>query len=182
MVYEVGDIVFFNYNDGALNKIVQMYNVKEFREVGPTHVGIISYVDGYTGRIIIHEALNKFKPVKYDAWWLNCRVADGTIVIQKPRYKLENVAEWCERHENTGYGWLTILMFLLKTLWKKDLIYSDGADSLICSEAVSICLTDCSNGKMNISKEFSLHDDLLSPMHVFKSKYTKGRKTWPKKI
>lgn len=175
-----GDL-FFIKNEGIYGKLINHYNKRKFKTNGPTHVGIIISCD--KENVIIYEALNRgFVANNYERWWLDLKIKQGVVFIKRPIYNLKNVKENSDKYLGKKYGWYDIFKIGLFYLFGFKGIYFTGANKIICSEAVSRILYDCSDKKIKLGydkrknkkdSEYKIPFDLITPMHVYKSKYMK---------
>lgn len=170
MKYKVGQIYFWNSNEDLFGKAITYYNKKTFGKSDCTHVGIISQVTADGKEVMIHEAGDKgFTSSWYPVTWLDEKITTGNVHIGQTKEPLKNVFEACEKYLNIGYGWLDIFAIFISmfTGFKFGLT---GTNKLICSEAVSRIIYDCTK-TVNIAEEFNIPYDEVTPMHIFNSKY-----------
>jgi hypothetical protein len=175
--YKVGDCVQFKNNGNPFMWGIQLYNLRKFKEQGPNHVGIISRIEGNT--IWIAEAIGTvpFQEFEYDVNWIEARVKEGKMWIQRSTVPLKNVYEVIQCYFGRKYDWIAIWGILFKFLFGFHSPISKkfkGEDMLICSEAVFRILYDCSGHKIDVLKEYGIKEaDWVTPMHLFKSKFLK---------
>ena len=168
--YKLGDVVFFN-NDSIYSKLILMYNRIVYYDKGWSHVGIITEINKDT--VLIHEALsNGFNPNHYDKEYLEGRIEEGSVMIKRPKKKLEEVRFWADEYLGRPYAWWDIIGIGL-SLFLKLPIGLTGAKKLICSEAVARVLYDCSNKKINFEEEFNKRYDYITPTDLAVSKQLK---------
>jgi hypothetical protein len=181
--FKVGDIFFCYTPKSVVGFFIHLYNKITFKESQTTHVGIITKVE--KDRVLVYESVkNGFLSSWYEINWINNRIKEGKIKIKRTKRLLTNVHKECEKYHGIPYGFFDIFKITLYTLFGYKGIYWTGARALICSEAVSRVLYDSSDGHIQLGynpcqpsekekSEYKIPYDLISPMHIFKSKYLK---------
>lgn len=180
MAIKKGDI-FFSENDYLYSKLINLYNRVTFGKNGPTHAGIVTEVHKHY--YVVYEALKEgFVASEYGKAWTNEQIKEGKIYFKRPIYELKNLEENAKKYLGVPYAWYDIFKIGLMLLTGLKGIYFTGANKLICSEAVARLLYDCSNKKIKLGynkrkskqkSEYKIPYDLISPMHIYKSKYMK---------
>lgn len=169
MKFKTGDIVFFK-GDAIYSNLIKFHNYLKFKELGYTHAGIIAKVN--YDKVLIYESLSSgFVKNYYEKWWLENKIISKELDIKSTNKKLTNVYKNAEKYLGRPYAWFDIFGIALSTLFNFRFLKITGANKLICSEAVSRILYDSSDKKINFEKEYNLPFDLISPMHLYKSKY-----------
>jgi hypothetical protein len=162
-----GQLYFWNSTESFFAKAISYFNMRTFSKSKCVHVGVITEVNG--DDVAIYEASEKgFVRNLYSASWINERIKDGHVHIGETKEKLVNL-EWnCNKYHGVKYGWLDIIGigFYFLTGIKLSLT---GKNAIICSEAVSRVLYDCSK-TIDFQKEYKLPYDQITPMHIFLSK------------
>lgn len=179
MKFKVGDVVFFR-SDSIISKLISIYNLRYYGEMGFTHVGIITKVE--KDKVLIHEALsNGFVKTKkngklnyYNNDYILKQMEEGSMDVLSTKLKLKNVYKTSEKYIGRPYAWFDIFGIALSFLFNFKFTKLTGADKLICSEAVSRILFDASNKKINLSEEFNKPYDLIAPQDIYNSKYVNG--------
>ncbi|MCF7861157.1 hypothetical protein K9M79_02840 [Candidatus Woesearchaeota archaeon] len=179
MKYKQSQIYFWRSSEDLFGKAITYYNNKTFpnQEWLPTHVGIISQVDNTTKKVLIHEAgPNGFLSSWYDFEWLENKIKEGYVKIGETKEPLnDNVFPACEKYKGIRYGWLDIIGIALNYLIGWKLLGITGKNAIICSEAVSRIIYDCSK-KTNIADEYGIVYDAVTPAHIYLSKYLNYRR------
>lgn len=171
MKYKQGQIYFWNSTSDLFGKAIRLYNMKNFKESKTSHCGIISEVTDK--QVIIYEAgENGFLPSRYDKSWLEQKIKEGVIHIGETKEELTDVLKNCKKYEGIRYGYLDIIGIGLNYLFGWKLLGITGKNAIICSEAVSRVIYDCSN-KIDFAKEYKIKFDAVTPMHIYKSKQVK---------
>jgi hypothetical protein len=171
MEYKIGQIIFFNWN-GFYSKAVGAYNLKKYKEIGWTHVGIITQVD--KDMVVIHEALGKgFISSYYEKWWLDDKIKNKIILIKEVREPLNDVFDNAEKYRDIKYGWRDIFGIIFRYVFGFELFPMSGPNRLICSEAVVRILYDSSDKKIDFEKEYAIPFDFITPMDIYLSKFLK---------
>ena len=175
MKYQIGQILNFRYYDGIMQKLIVFGNLIRYGEKGATHSALVYDVNDTD--VIVAEALgNGFTISPYEKWWVDARIEDGTIRVGKTIEPLTNIQENIKKYEGTPYGWLDLINCAWYILFGKAAFsFSNGAKSLICSEAVARCLYDSSK-TINFEKEFNKPYDCITPQDLAQSKQI----TWNK--
>ena len=159
--------------DSYYSKLIQLYNLIKYKKKGVTHIGIIADSrfnedENNQKEFLVYEALdNGFVSSWYPEWWLMIRVNNGKIIPAKSKVKLSNVDIECEKLKGKPYGWFDIFRIGLSLFGIK--LKLNTKNKLICSEAVARILYNCSNKKVNLSKEYDKSFDLISPIDVMDS-------------
>jgi len=167
MEFKIGQ-VFQWRGKGIFGRLINLQNIIMFGERGPTHCGVISSVDKDT--VIIHEATkNGFVSNTYEKSFILERINAGVVSIQETKVELHDVKKHCKKYEGIKYGFFTILVIAVRTLFDREIVFTDGAKTLICSEGVSRVLYDCSDKQIDFEKEFEIPFDLICPMNIYKS-------------
>lgn len=165
MIYQKGQIVFLNWNNKFMN-LIRYYNELKYGIPGFSHVGIITRVE--KNRVQIHEAISKgFVKSWYDKDFLNKKIDGLSSEILGIGEKLENIEKVADNYLGRPYGFLDIFGIALSFLFKFKFLKLTGANSLICSEAVSRILYECSDGKINLEEFFDKPFDLITPMDIY---------------
>ena len=167
--YKVGSVVFFNWNNPFM-RLVRLYNLFKYGELGFAHVGIITEVT--KDQVLIHEAISDgFVSSWYNRSFLDEKYEEGAMDIKYPNTKLINVKEIADNYLERKYGFFDLFCILLVLLFPKSDWYLKftSANRLICSEAVSIILLLSSNYKLDLSKEYNKQFDLITPHDIYKS-------------
>lgn len=168
MKFKIGQIVFFRGNS-FYSKLITSHNLIKYKEIGYSHVGIITEVK--KDKVLIHEAISSgFVSSYYPKTWLNNKLDLDDIFIQFTFIKLTNVKKNAEKYLGKPYAWSDIFFIGLSFLFRFKFSFT-GANKLICSEAISRILYDSSNKKINLSDEYNTPYDLITPMDIYISKY-----------
>ena len=184
MKFKVGQIYFIK-NKSLYGKLISCYNRYTFGEIGPSHIGIIAKENEHS--VLIYEAVDRgFVSSWYDKGWLELAIADGDVEIGETIIKLKKVIDACDVYVGVPYAWYDIFKIFLFFAFKFKGIYWTGAKKLICSEAVARILYDCSNKQIILGynpedeeheeSEYNIPFDLITPIHVYKSKNIKIKK------
>ncbi len=166
MNYKVGDVVFFK-GKGVFSHLIQVYNWIEYKEDGPTHVGIITKISRDKKTVEICEALsNGFVSSYYDVELMK---NDKSIQVGRTKHKLTYVKKHSHKYLGRGYGFLDIIAIAFSTMTGFQFLKVTGAKKLICSEAVSRILYDASKHKINFEHEYDKLYDMISPIDIYYS-------------
>ena len=168
-MYNIGQIINFKWYDGPMQKLIAFGNKIKYGDKGFTHSGIIYSVDN--DYVTIAEALNQgFVLTKYEIWWLTAQYENDKLAIGKAKEKLTNVQKNIEQYLGRPYAWFDIFNIALWYLFgKTSFKFNSGSKRLICSEAVSRVLYDCSKS-IDFEKEFKKNFDEITPQDLYISK------------
>jgi hypothetical protein len=166
MEIKVGDTILFNWNKGIFGKLITIYNYLHYKQSKCTHTGKVSSIQE-DGLVWVHEAIWKkdekdFQAYPYTSEWLKQSVSSGTIIIKRPKIKLNKVKEVCESYEGITYDWLSVLLMPFK-------LFIPTLKFGTCSELGGRIDYDCSDKKLNVAEEFGKHWEKVSPMDFYLS-------------
>jgi len=169
MEFKVGQVLNFT-NNNIFGKLIQIYNKREYKELGPTHTGIISEVKEYS--VIVYEANRTgFNSLEYGKGELQTLIDYKNVEVGEFKYKLFNVKENCQKYEKTPYGTLDIVYIGLYSLIGKSAFkISTDAKKIICSEAAVRVAYDSSDKKIDFEKEYNKPFSFVAPIDL---KYSK---------
>ena len=172
MKYRKGQLYFIK-NNSFFGKGISYYNLRTFGRSDCTHIGIITNVNSLDNKVEIAEATSKgFIFNEYDSRKLNRQILEGKVHIGEVNEELKNVREICKKYEGIRYGYLDILGIGLSGLIGWKVLGITGKNAIICSEAVSRVIYDCTK-KIDFAKEYNIKFDAITPEHIYLSKQVK---------
>lgn len=168
MKLKVGQIYFWNSNEGLFGKAITYFNKKVFGRSDATHCGIIAQI--LDDDVLIYEAGNK----GFLASWYSRDFLENNknVHIGEVKETMLFVKQNCDKYQGIRYGWLDILGIGLSYLFGWRVLGITGKNALICSEAVSRVIYDCTK-QTNFSAEYGVKYDAVTPQHIFQSKFVK---------
>jgi hypothetical protein len=145
-----------------------------------THTGTVIDIKGDT--YIVAEALNggyTFTPYKND--YMDRLINQEYVLVLRPKVKLKNVLKNATKMEGYSYDWKAIAGLAFTTIFRvipivrkagvvMRYLHIPTAKTIICSEANSRLDFECSNGKLDMPKEFGVTHDRVMPVHYTISK------------
>lgn len=171
--FSSGQVVLFK-GKGVYSSLIRLANKIHYPKSLDrdwTHAGIISVVDESLGTVLIGEALNDgFVESTFGIGELNTLIQQGKAIIGTPKQELDDVELVIQGYLGSPYGWLNILHIAIYTITGKTAFKFLGAKDLICSEVVCRVLYDCSNKKIDFTKEFGKPYDIITPQDLYVSK------------
>lgn len=171
MEFKIGQIVFFNWNNPYM-KLIRLFNLVRYKDLGWAHCGVITKVDDET--VQIHEALSSgFVKSDYPIEFMMGVIEQGICAIAETETELIDVEENADKYLGRGYGWFDIFGIFASLVLKWKFIKITGASKLICSEAVARILYDSSNKEIDFEAEYDKPYDLITPMDIYLSKQVK---------
>lgn len=168
MKFKVGQVL-NSRGTSFFMKLVRLRNKIRWGLDGFSHSSIIGEV--LDDDVIVYEALSKgFVKNKYEKWWLEARIDEGTYIIGTANAKLTKVKTHCEKYLGTPYGWTDIWAIFKYWAFGRNALVDTDTRALICSEAVCRILYDASNKKIDFEEEWKVPYDEIEPMHIYLSK------------
>jgi hypothetical protein len=187
--YQVGQLFFLRDVKSLFGRAIHIYNEEMFEEVEhdwlPTHYGQIVKVEA--DRILIAEAGPNGYLVEgnwYSRTGLDDLIKEDKVRLGESKVPLSNVFESCKKYEGRPYDWYSIFKIGLFLLTGYEGFIWNGDSHLFCSEAGVRTLYEQSNGKIILGynknqpeekklSEYKIYYELISPAHIYLSKYVR---------
>jgi len=157
-----GDGILFDNRNTFFGKAIGLFLESKF-----THAGVIK--SHTKSHLIIAEAVsNGFVLKKYKVSKIDKRIKKGTILRRRPVVKLKGINDIISKRLGIKYGYWQLLKIAWKIITKYE-IKADKEKTLICSEGVSLTWFDGSVQEIDLSDEFSVPHDYITPKHILES-------------
>jgi len=160
----IGDIIIFS-GKSLISRAIQKFTKSKWN-----HVGIV--YDTNEKYVVLAEAIyNGFKLKKYSKKNIEKMLKKEKIKIKKSKKTLNFIRTFILKYLGIRYSWFGIVKIALKILFKKLDLKGDNEKTLICSETVSRILYDCSEGYVDLEREFNKTHDFITPADINKSEF-----------